>query len=106
MEVHSEHDVQRHVMSLLDHVLMALKLDHELVLASDVSVFESRPDVWFLRKVSVTGHSVPIGVVEVKKPCTNLNNERMQGQLYDYLQMLKSRFNLNFAIGILTNFNL
>ena len=104
MECHSESDVACLVKSLLSYVLTALELNNDLVIASEVSVFESRPDLWLLRKVLVAGHSIPIGVVEVKKPCTNLNEE-MQGQLYDYLQMLQSSFNLNFAIGILTNFN-
>ena len=104
MECHGESDVAHLVRTLLSYVLTALELNSELVIASEVSVFETRPNLLLLRKVLVAGHSIPIGVVEVKKPCTDLNN-KMQGQLYDYLQMLKSSFNLNFAIGILTNFN-
>ena len=52
------------------------------------------------------GHSIPICVVEVKKPNSKLDDGHMHGQFYDYLKMLKINFNLNFAIGIiLTDYN-
>ena len=105
MECHSESDVSTLVKVFLSYVLTALGLSNELVIASEVSVFQSRPDLWLLRKVFSSGHSIPIGVLEVKKPGTNLDNQQMHGQLFDYLLMLKSSFNLNIALGILTNFN-
>ena len=87
----------------METVVDALKLN--INISNEISVFQSRPDLWILHRKFYEGHSVPIGVVEVKKPTSNLNNERMHGQLYDYLKMLKVNFTLNFAIGILTNFN-
>ena len=99
----TEADVQFRVRELLECILQALKLQH-LTICSEISVFQSRPDLWLLYK-SIEGHSYPIGVIEVKKPNSALKNDSMCGQLYDYLRMLIVNFNLNFAIGILTNFH-
>ena len=103
MEYSTEADVQFHVRLLLECIIQALGLQN-LTIFSEISVFQSRPDLWLLYK-SFEGHSYPIGVIEVKKPNSTLENDSMRGQLYDYLRMLMVNFNLNFAIGILTNFH-
>ena len=99
----SEGDAQLHVWLLMGTVVTALKLD--IHITNEISVFQPYTDLWILLKKSFEGHSIPIGVVEVRKPNSNLHNGCTHGQLYDYLKLLKLNLNLNFAIGILTNFN-
>ena len=53
----------------------------------------------------VTYKGRPIGVVEVKKPNSQiLNDSRVHGQLFDYMHNLKTYFGLNYCIGILSTY--
>jgi hypothetical protein len=83
-------------------------LDIGLSVASEMAVFNVRPDMWIIKDP----HGLPIGAVEVKKPshdveaATNLmDNQYVLGELYDSMCQLKNFYNVPLAIGILTTGN-
>ncbi len=77
--------------SIVQLVILALKdmlyecgLSGLLEIVPEAGTFELRPDLWILR---VGG--MPVGVVEVKKPGDRvLDDERVLGELFDYMKHL------------------
>ena len=70
-----QYEMEYSTESLLECIIQALKLQ-KLTICSEISVFQSRPDLWLLYK-SIEGHSYPIGVIEVKKPNSTLKDDSM-----------------------------
>jgi hypothetical protein len=98
----SESDIQGMVKQVLDMAIYTVGLQGELKCFNELSIFDLRPDIWV-----VCNGGVPIGVVEVKKPCEDeappaLQNSYVQGQIFDYMLRLQSFFGLHNVFGILS----
>ena len=103
----SEDDVKFYVRNMLADVIRALGEEQRISISNELTVSELRPDLWLLM-LEKDYHKTPIGFVEVKKPSlksSRLMNPEILGQMFDYLNMLKSFFRLNFVLGLLTTFN-
>ena len=98
-EVASENDICNIIQVLLKLVVMALCID-DIKLLSELGVFYLFPDLWILSVNNIT-----IGFVEVKKKNVDLNDTHILGQVFDYLMILKNHFSLDYAFGILTNYD-
>ncbi|KAL5457513.1 hypothetical protein EMCRGX_G034779 [Ephydatia muelleri] len=108
LHYYNETDIRNYVAEVLRMIIYALKLK-DVEVRCEISVFELRPDLWLVQRRHNHNHFTPIGVVEVKRPAVDLmpsplGNGKVLGQLYDYLVMLKTQFDLNFAIGIVTTY--
>eukprot|EP00731_Ephydatia_muelleri_P032176 Em0023g683a len=108
LHYYNETDIRNYVAEVLRMIIYALKLK-DVEVRCVISVFELRPDLWLVQRRHNHNHFTPIGVVEVKRPAVDLmpsplGNGKVLGQLYDYLVMLKTQFDLNFAIGIVTTY--
>ena len=104
-----EDDVKFYVRCILGDAIHALGEEQRIFISNEVTVSELRPDLWLLM-LENDFHKTPIGFVEVKKPSQNLKSSRLMnaeilGQMFDYLNMFKSFFRLNFVLGLLTTFN-
>jgi hypothetical protein len=75
-------------------------LNRSLTITTEVETFGLRPDAWVL-----TVMGMPIGVIEVKNPGDPaLTDERVAGELYDYMKRLSSFYGAQEAFGILTTY--
>lgn len=97
----SESDIQGLVKQVLQAAIYTVGLKGKVKCFNELSIFDLRPDIW---RVCASG--VPIGVVEVKKPGDDdiLQNELVQGQLFDYMLRLQSFFGLEHVFGILSTY--
>ena len=100
-----ETSIQRLVTSVLTDVIRLAGLDDELICCEEYGLKSIRADIWIIRK-----KGIPIGVVEIKRPHTHpcdsniIDNEKVLGQLYDYMKRLESFFGISHVFGILTNY--
>lgn len=97
----SESDIQGFVKLVLQDILNALNLDTQLSCYNELSVFRWRGDIW----VIVDNFGVAIGVIEVKKPDSNiLKNTHVHGQILDYMERLKYFFGQAIRFGIVATY--
>lgn len=100
-----EASIQKLVASVLTDVIGLAGLDDILDCCEEYGLKSIRADIWIIRK-----KGIPIGVVEIKRPHTDacesdiINNEKVLGQLYDYMKRLESFFGIVNVFGILTNY--
>ena len=96
----AESSVHSYVTTVLEDVVYELRLNRSLRIAIEVGTFGLRPDAWVL-----TMMGMPIGVIEVKNPGDRaLTDERVAGELYDYMKRLSSFYGAQEAFGILTTY--
>ena len=100
----SENDVAGFVKTLVSRVIVALELEDDLIVHSEIATFGIRHDRWV-----VTRSGLPIGVIEVKKPdieggVKGLEHPNILGELYDFMRHLPNFYGIAPVFGILTNF--
>jgi len=96
----AEASVQSYVTAVLKDVVYEMGLNRSLTITAEVETFGLRPDAWVL-----TVMGMPIGVIEVKNPGEKaLTDERVAGELYDYMKRLSSFYGMQEAFGILTTY--
>jgi hypothetical protein len=96
----TEASIVQLVVQGLKDMLYECGLSGLLEIVPEAGTFELRPDLWIVR---VGG--VPVGVVEVKKPGDGvLDDERVLGELYDYMTHLPNFYGTRQVIGILTTY--
>ena len=96
----AEASVQSYVVSVLKDVIYELGLNHALEMTKEVATFGMRPDAWVMTLLGL-----PVGVVEVKNPGDGaLSDERVAGELYDYMMRLPNFYGTREAFGILTSY--
>ena len=102
----TENDVANLVERFLSGILDALGLLDIVGVYSEAGTFRLRPDLWL-----ITVRSVPVGVVEVKKPdkpgqgFKALDHPNVLGELYDCMKHLPNFYGVHPAFGILTSMN-
>lgn len=95
-----EASVQSYVKAVLKDVIYELGLSHALELSREVATFGLRPDAWVM-----TLMGLPVGVVEVKNEGDGaLSDERVAGELFEYMMRLPSFYGTTEAFGILTTY--
>ena len=89
--------VLRDVGGALRPVLGSLNLSF----VSELSVFGDKADLWVMRS-----GGVPVGVVEMKKPGRRnaVNSASVAGQIFDYMQRLRSFHGLDHVFGIVATY--
>jgi hypothetical protein len=96
----TESDVHGIVKDALQDAIFAAGMKDKLKCLNELSVFELRADIWV-----VTMQSVPVGVVEVKKPGNDImDSPLLHGQIYDYMLRLQSFFGLRHVFGIVSTY--
>ena len=96
----TEASVQTYVLDVLTDVVYELGLNKSLRIVPEVETFGLRPDAWVMKVMGL-----PIGVIEVKNPGEEaLSNDRVAGELYDYMRRLSSFYGVQEAFGILTTY--
>ena len=94
----SEIDICMLVVGLLEEIVAELCLP--LTFQQQVGFFSLRPNITV---VKVFG--TPVGVVKVKKPGQGvMENERVLGELYDYMTQIVNFYGLKQVFGILTTY--
>lgn len=102
----TENDVAKLVERYLTSILDAMGLLDTVGVYSEVGTFKLQPDLW-----NITVRSIPVGVVEVKKPDKRgqkvlaLEHPNVLGELYDFMKHLPNFYGTFPAFGILTNMN-
>lgn len=93
--------VVHYVRLVLDDIIVALQLQNIVLMQEEVTIHSLRPDLLVL-----IYQSHPIGVVEVKAPSSStvLDNKKVHGQMYDYLNRLKMYFGVDKVFGIITTY--
>ena len=106
----NESTIQNCVHDLLCDILYITGNDSELTLLNELTLSSTnkdsstiRPDIWMLRQ----RQGRPIAIFEVKSPDIDntLEHPNVIGQLYDYMEKIRSFYGQNDVIGVLTNFN-
>ncbi|KAL6071676.1 Protein kinase domain-containing protein [Balamuthia mandrillaris] len=101
----SEKDIQRNVVTALKDVLTAAGIGAFVSVQEDLTMFsinsrQQKSDVYLVKQ-----KTVPIGIVEVKKPTENIfDKNEVNGQIYDYMMALRSFSGLRYVFGILTTY--
>lgn len=107
----SESCIHGYVRSALFDVIKHSGLQKHVNVLNEVSIFHSvkkqqhRADIWVVRNQN----GFPIGVCEVKKPnkkgqTSALQNEYLNGQIYDYMVNLRQFFGLRRVFGIISTY--
>lgn len=104
MEYACEDDVKFYLRCMLRDVIRALGEEQRISISSEVTVSELCPDLWLLL-LQNDFYKIPIGFVEVKKPSqdfkpSRLKNVEVLGQMFDYLNMFKTRLRLGIVKNI------
>eukprot|EP01133_Synstelium_polycarpum_P018885 gene18885-22592_t len=95
----SEADIVFWVREVMDDIIEATGLD--IKLAGELGISQIRPDIWIL----LSDSSLPIGVVEVKKPSKYImNNDKVHGQILDYMLRLQHMYGQITVFGIVTTY--
>eukprot|EP01119_Soliformovum_irregulare_P019221 TRINITY_DN6036_c0_g2_i1.p1 TRINITY_DN6036_c0_g2~~TRINITY_DN6036_c0_g2_i1.p1 ORF type:complete len:470 (-),score=55.54 TRINITY_DN6036_c0_g2_i1:226-1635(-) len=96
----SENDVQSYVVSLIRELIQTLGLPFQSL--GNYTLFQYHPDVVILCDEIL----LPIAVIGVKKPgrgnVSLLENQYVQGQVYDYMTTLRESFGIVDVFGITT----
>lgn len=108
IEYENETRIQQLIMDLFRDILLLLRLQSKVSILQESSVPNSsddtkkkNPDIWILRATS----RAPILVIEVKSPNdTVLNNEKVTGQIFNYMASLRSFYGQQNVFGITTTF--
>jgi hypothetical protein len=96
----SESDIAKHVGNLIEDILEYLGRLGEFSVKSEVGTFSVRPDFY----VIMSSLGFPVGVIEVKKPGTDiLKAPTVLGEVYDYLLALKNYFKIDHPFALLTS---
>eukprot|EP00698_Gefionella_okellyi_P001697 TRINITY_DN11576_c0_g1_i1.p1 TRINITY_DN11576_c0_g1~~TRINITY_DN11576_c0_g1_i1.p1 ORF type:complete len:517 (-),score=81.98 TRINITY_DN11576_c0_g1_i1:16-1566(-) len=97
----TERDIQQFVKFVLGDVAECVNIRGNVLCVNEASIHELRPDVWLV----LVDSKYPIGVVKVMKPEAGiLDDERIVGQLHDYLVLLQSFHGLKNVFGILSTY--
>ena len=76
----SESDIQGFVKLAMSKVIRMAGLASQIKCLNELGIFRSRADVWL-----VISKSMPIGVIEVKKPSRSIMSDpKLHGQFIDY----------------------
>jgi hypothetical protein len=98
--ISTEADVAYQVRVALSEVIEALGLHFNVL--SEVQIFWIRPDIYIVS----TASGIPKGVVEVKKAGeVAMTNERISGEVFDYMMHIRSLFGVREVFGILTSYD-
>jgi hypothetical protein len=96
----SEAQIASELKKLFDDLIYAAGLSGKVRVLQEKSVFEIRPDMWF---ISVDG--IPCGCGEVKNPSTKkvdvMDNGNVLGEVFDSLMQMPNFYGKKLAIGIL-----
>ena len=75
-------------------------LEGHLQVSYELSVFGTSSDMWVM-----TARGRPVGILQVKKPSRRiLEKEVVAGEMYDYLNRLRSFYGLQHVFGIATTY--
>ena len=101
----NEADVQNFVERVLLDMLLASGFRDRLDLRREIKLAKSylHPDV-LVFEVGPSGYRYPVCCVEVKKPGTNLKEEKIAGQIYGYMLQLRTLYGLVDVFGVLTTY--
>jgi hypothetical protein len=96
----SESDIQGYVKLVIRDVITAAGLEGEVSCMNELCIFRIRPDIWIVIK-----EGFPIGVLEVKKPDKKImENERLHGQIFDYMIRLRNFYGQKHVFGIVSTY--
>ena len=71
-----------------------------IYLVEEMQFRNQRPDVWIIHS-----NGLPIGIIEVKKPSATIMNEPLlAGQVFDYLNLLKSFYGVQWHFAIVSTY--
>ncbi|KAI9088342.1 hypothetical protein DFS34DRAFT_448101 [Phlyctochytrium arcticum] len=98
----SEGDIKSLVGAVLRDTLRILGFQKQVRLQEELTMFGTqKADFFYL----LNTNNAPIGVIEVKKPGNDvLDNDEVQGQIFDYMLALKQFQGLQHVYGILTTY--
>lgn len=101
----SENDIAGVVKQFVTAIILALDLEDDVEVHSEIGTFNIRPDLWV-----VTIHGIPVGIIEVKKPdipggVVALDHPNVLGELFDFMKHLPNFYGVTPAFGIVTNLN-
>lgn len=101
----TENDIAGEVKKFLTGLILALGLEDDVELHSEIGTFNIRPDLWV-----VTHHGIAVGVVEVRKPdvpggVIALDHPNVLGELFDFMKHPPNFCGVTPAFGIVTNLN-
>ena len=98
----SESDVTFHINCVIHDVISASGLSNQLQFNSQLKISELIPDHWV-----INCNGFPVGAIEIKKPddMSGIKEQRIYGQLYDYMAIIQSFCGTNHVLGIFTNYN-
>jgi len=108
IEYENETCIQDLVRDLFRDILLLSKLQGKVTILQESSVPDNsddskrnKPDIWILR----AHNKAPILVIEVKSPSdTVLNNDKVTGQIFNYMASLRSFYGQQNVFGITTTF--
>lgn len=108
IEYENETCIQHLVRDLFRDILLLSNLQGKVTILQESSVPDSsddsernNPDIWILR----AHNKAPILVIEVKSPNdTVLNNDKVTGQIFNYMASLRSFYGQQNVFGITTTF--
>ncbi len=98
----TEPDVHSHVCTILDEIIFAAKLESTLFLRNHLAISELKADFWI-----ISYNGFPVAAIEIKKPGP-LNEKKRKinfGQLFDYMQRIRSFHGVTNVFGIFTNWD-
>eukprot|EP01118_Nematostelium_gracile_P013133 TRINITY_DN4922_c0_g1_i2.p1 TRINITY_DN4922_c0_g1~~TRINITY_DN4922_c0_g1_i2.p1 ORF type:complete len:520 (-),score=74.96 TRINITY_DN4922_c0_g1_i2:12-1571(-) len=97
----SETSIQGYVKDVCIEIIRSLGLEYTV--GDNIRLYQHYPDL-----VLLTVNDYPIAVIEVKKPSRKhedaLNDERVGGQMFDYLMTLRYSYGILDCFGILSDY--
>ena len=97
----SENEIQMHVTSALNQILYEVDVTNVLNVRTELQVAGSKSDCWIIDRNS----GYPICAVEVKKPSeTVLENEYVNGQVFDYMRTVQSFYGVQHVFGVISTY--
>jgi hypothetical protein len=96
----NEATLATHVLDVLVDILASMKLS-EVCPHLETTAIKLRPDIWIIYR-----KNIPIGIVEVKRSDNEntLRNDKVMGQMYDYMKLLLSFVKTTLVFGIVTTY--
>ncbi|KYQ93041.1 hypothetical protein DLAC_05650 [Tieghemostelium lacteum] len=96
----TESDIQIFVKLCLHDIIFAC--DMRAHCTNELGITGLRPDIMVIQK----NNGLPIGVVEVKKPGSNvMENERIHGQIFNFMTRLKEMYGQKNVYGIVSTYS-
>ena len=101
MGVKNEDELANLVRLVIEDARNSLNLSGTLTIKSQIGLMKMRTDFWLI----IDSNKMPIGVVEVKLPEIEKKKlDRIHGQIFDYLVMLRAFYGLKIVFGLLVTY--